>query len=1006
MGKKIVDETLKFEVIINGDKAKKEYGLLDRAKKKLVDRNDELEKQAKKLERSRKDNKEAIKKLRDEIEKNNKTIQSNESRMKQLTKEIGLNNLSMRDLGKEARRLSGIMSNLDPESPKWAELNKELKAVKGRMSELREEMRPVQSSMEDNIDLLGNMTAGLGQFLIALNSGDAKAAKAAILGIMESLKGATKAGIAFIATPIGATIAALAGIGLLAKEWFNYNEGAKEAIMLTEQITGLQDESANSARLQAEAISDTFNVDFIETLKTAKALSEQFNISFTEALDEVRAGLINGQKTNDEYFDSLREYPTFFASADFSAKEFRKTIETGYDLSIYSDKLPDAIKEVDLSLREQTESTKEALKNAFGAAFTEDLLRRIRQGETSTKQALKEISAEAEKTGLNVQQNAQLTADLFRGAGEDAGGAAKVLMAFNMALNETDEALSPLEQRLKDVSDANERFAKAQDAALKSDRYVAYTNDLKIFWIDVKTQFFKGVKFVVDLWTRWDERMQTFLAQFITTLSVLPTVAKSAFSKMKDEVWDVVKTFSGLGDVLENLMSFKFDAAKESFNKFKRNFKNEVGDVKGVAVDAIKQVNEARKIAGDYVSKKFQEKRDAAAQESGLGTIPQGSTPLGGKGGGEQELTPEDKKRLESRKRLAELLNQFETERKLQEDLKKVEKEKRAEEEEILRIEQKFQKLSEQAQGETELLARLEEEKQAQIQDVRNKYGDIQIAKNEEIRKQLLADSKKFNEQLLQSESKLEAGKAQLKQQGLNILKRVVGESSVLGKAIFAIEKGLAISSIVTQTAKANAAVMANLAIANTKAMAASPLTFGQPFVGANTTTALASIATNNAASKLNIATIVAETVAGIAGFEKGLYPIKRNDGRTFQSRFGGEPTTQVVTAPTHFIAGEAKPEMIIDGDTFKKMDPAITDYILALSGRLPVFQNGMYPKNENDGKTMEMLSASLAKLNERLSEPIYSYTVYDNEASIKQQEFDEKIRKVRNNAKIKNNAS
>ncbi|NYJ27502.1 hypothetical protein [Allomuricauda sp. ARW1Y1] len=1005
MGKKIVDETLKFEVIINGDKAKKEYGQLDRATKKLVDRNDELEKQAKKLERSRKDNKEAIKKLRDEIEKNNKTIQSNESRMKQLTKEIGLNNLSMRDLGKEARRLSGIMSNLDPESPKWAELNKELKVVKGRMSELREEMRPVQSSMEDNIDLLGNMTAGLGQFFVALNSGDAKAAKAAIIGIMDSLKGATKAGIRFIATPIGAAIAALATVGLVAKEWFSYNKAAREAMILTEQITGLQGESANAARLQAESISEVFDVDFNETLKAAKSLSQQFNISFTEALDEIEAGLVKGQKTNEEYFDSLREYPTFFSSAGFSVSEFRKTIETGYDLSIYSDKLPDAIKEVDLSLREQTKSTKDALKNAFGAAFTEDILTRIRKGEITTKEALQLISAEAEKTGLNVQQNAQLTADLFRGAGEDAGGAAKVLEAFNIALNKTDEALTPLQQHLKDVSEANKELAEAQDEALRSDRYVAYTNDLQLFWTNVKTQFFKGIRFITDLWTKWDERLQTILAQAITTLSILPSVAKQNFGKMKDEIWDVVTTFKGLGDVMENLMSFNFSAAKDSFEKFKRNFKNEVGDVKNVAGDAMNQLREAQKIAGDYVAKKFAEKRAAAAAQVELGNAGTGSG-TGGGGQGEGELTPEDKKKLESRKRLAELLDQFETERKLQEDLKKVEKEKRAEEEEILRIEQKFQKLSEQAQGETELLARLEEEKQAQIQDVRNKYGDIQIAKNEEIRKQLLADSKKFNEQLLQSESKLEAGKAQLKEQGLNILKRVVGESSVLGKAIFAVEKGLAISSIVTQTAKANAAVMANLAIANTKAMAASPLTFGQPFVGANTTTALASIATNNAASKLNIATIVAETVAGIAGFEKGLYPIKRNDGRTFQSRFGGEPTTQVVTAPTHFIAGEAKPEMIIDGDTFKKMDPAITDYILALSGRLPGFQNGMYPKNENDGKTMEMLSASLAKLNERLSEPIYSYTVYDNEASIKQQEFDEKIRKVRNNAKIKNNAS
>lgn len=1004
-GRKIVDETLKFEVVINGDDARKEFGQLERANRKLKKTNDDLEKQAKKLERSRNDNREAIKKLRAEIAKNNKSIAENENRMKGLTKEIGLNNLSMGELRKEAKRLSIVMSKLDPESEKWAELNKELKAVKGRMGELSEEMKPVKDAMEDSVDLVGNLAVGLGQFFTALSSGDAKAAKAAILSITDSLKGATKAAWSFIATPIGAAIAVIAGIGLAAKEWFNYNESVKEAIILTQQITGLQGEQANATRLQAEAIADTFDVDFVQLLGTANTLVNKFNISFTEALDEIQKGLIKGQKNNDEYFDSLNEYPIFFAAAGFSVSEFRKVVETGWNLGIYTDKLPDAIKEADLALREQTDTTREALINAFGAPFTDQILSRVKKGEISVRDALGEIAAEAAKTGLDVQQNAQLTADLFKGAGEDAGGALVILDAFNQSLNVTGENLTPLEQMFKDVADANQEFAKAQDEALKSDNYVAFTNSLKLFWISVKTQFFKGIKYIIDLWTDIDESMQIFLAQFITTVGILPTVAKQAFVKLKDEVWDVIKTFKGLGDVLENLMAFNFKEARKSFNAFKEDFKNEVGDVKDVAVEAMDKIKEARRISGEYIADQFKKRREAASEQTsseGNGIPSVGNVGNNGRGGDNNELSPEDKKKLESRKRLAELLDQFEEERALQEQLKAIDKEKRAEEEEVLRIESKFQKLQEQAAGETELLARLEAEKESQIQDVRDKYSEIRLKKNDEARKKLLQASKEFNKQQLESEKKLEEAKAGLKEQGLEMLRRIFGESSVLGKAFYAIQKGMAIANIVTENSKANALVAANLSVANTKAIAASPLTFGQPWVAANSTAAAASLAANNSAAKINIAKIVAETVAGIAGFEDGLYPVKRNDGKVFRSRFGGEPRTQIVTAPTHFIAGEVKPEMIIDGNTFRKMDPAVTDYILALSGRMPGFEGGMYRNNQKADNTSEMMMEALAKLNQRLDEPIYTFTVYDNDASVKQQEFDDRIKEVRRNAKIK----
>jgi hypothetical protein len=70
----------------------------------------------------------------------------------------------------------------------------------------------------------------------------------------------------------------------------------------------------------------------------------------------------------------MREYPTFFASAGYSIKDFQNLVNSGIDLAIYQDKLPDAIKEFALSVNEQTKGVSDALKNAFGASFTTTLL--------------------------------------------------------------------------------------------------------------------------------------------------------------------------------------------------------------------------------------------------------------------------------------------------------------------------------------------------------------------------------------------------------------------------------------------------------------------------------------------------------------------------------------------------------------------------------------------------------------------------------------------------------
>ncbi|WP_341221029.1 phage tail tape measure protein [Polaribacter atrinae] len=322
-----------------------------------------------------------------------------------------------------------------------------------------------------------------------------------------------------------------------------------------------------------------------------------------------------------------------------------------------------------------------------------------------------------------------------------------------------------------------------------------------------------------------------------------------------------------------------------------------------------------------------------------------------GDGDGDGEMTDEDKAIAASKKKLAEFLEEWHSDQDLQNELKKFEKEQREEQEEILRLENRYLKMAEDAGFETILEAGLEDAKNQEIQAVKDKWTEIRLEKKaaEDARYKKLDEKQKAA--LIAADAKLEAAKKQLQEVGLNTLANVFGKKTALYKLIFGLEKALAIKDIVINTQKANAQITSNLAIANMKAVAASPLTGGLPFVGINSAIASKETLTNNINAGVQIAGIVGETVAG---FEDGLYPVTREqDGKLFNAKYGGETKTGMVYEPTlfssskgNFLAGEKgryEPELIVDGAAFKQIDPSIKSSFMREISRVKGFESGYY---------------------------------------------------------------
>lgn len=1049
MAKKIVDETLKFTVVINGNEGQKEFTKLEKANRKLIASNEDLEKKARKVKRAGKAQRAEYEKLTKEIEKNNKEIALNDKRMSELSDEIGINNLTMRQLNKQASKLRGILGNLTPHTPKWEEYNKQLQSIKGRQANLREEMKATSEVMDEQDNALSFLITGFSELFNGIKRGNFDQVQGGLKMITSGIKNATKVSLAFIATPIGAAIAALAAVGIAAKSWFDYNAQVVEALRLTTQITGLTDDAADAARVRGEALVETFGVDFKETLETARNLSKQFGISFNEAFDIVEEDLVRGQKNNKEYFDSLKEYPTFFAQAGFSAKEFSRIVSTGYDLGIYNDKLPDALKEFDISLREQTQSTRDALVNAFGAPFTNNILNKVRAGELTTKEALEQIAIKAKDSNINIQQNAQLTADLFRGAGEDAGGALKIFEAYNVALVDNQRELTESEKITQEQVKAT--------TELKRVTSILFSTGDKGFalWIDRAKLF--GTKLLVDILKKgidvynWAVDLNNQSRGFSVILRSIGVFANSSFKTLGVLLSAAWEGFKGLGNIIEGIFTLDYKQIKHGFSQGLKAIPDAFSEIKEQAIKDAAELQKAlngefkleRKSLSDFVGDDVSTIRQNAQKNLNL------KKHLSDKESAElekQRNKQKAKQAKEEAKRFSEYLKrlqkQFTSEKNLRqiafnnqlaqvqtlEHAKRLLKDKLSEEE-LEKIDT-LQKAREELTRQHEIR---ETEKQAQyLKGLLEQYSFILSSQGSQFN---LAGAVLTEEQKEELNQRIEDVRLKLSELGLENTKLkgkgedeeeqdeeslvdIFGFTSEQWELMYAnLEKGkfgvqeiqMAVGALmnmwstydrlVTQSENSRLKASQKLAkkekkvlqdkldqglisreeynekvkaidvkVANEKAKIEYKQAKRKKAMAIVDTIINTAMSIMQAYSQLgpiggSIAAVLIGTLGALQineirkqplpdqqGFEEGLYPVRRKqDGKTYQSRVSYDTSTQLVPQPTTFLAGE-RPEMIIDPDTFKKMDPKVTDYILALAGK-PVtgYESGKYSSSKED---------------------------------------------------------
>ena len=568
--KQEIDDLNKSLNDTNADKVKGEIDILNKSLNDIKSNADKVKQEIDTLTKTL-DNVSSDK-AKEEIDSLNKSLTDINTNADKTKKDIdGLNksldNISSDKAKQEIETLNKSLDNINADKAKNEinNLNKSLDKVEQSEKDLHKSTTDANKGILSQTEVMGTLDKVSG------------GATGKLAGLAEGFTTVKNAAMSLIATPIGKGIAAVVAAFAAGKAIFDFNMSLQAANTQLKAL-GVSAKDMANVRSEIQATADQFDKSFEEIAKTANSLAKSYGISISEANKVITEGLIKGGSANEEFLDSISEYDAIFKNAGFSAQEFLNIINEGANLGIYTDKLPDALKEADLSLKEQTKATRDALVNAFGASFSDDILTKVRTGALTTKEALELIATESEKTGLTQQQQAQLTADIFKGAGEDAGGTLTILKAVGTASN---KALDESEQGALELNEAYAKLNKSQAELFEVENFGDVWNSIKTVSIEALDAIIsyiadvkKDIQPLIDLvsigfansWNIVKTNFKVFFDVFSGGIKLITNNVKGFVDFVKAVASGDIK---GAVEAIKNTFTGTFDIIGNTFNKVK-----------------------------------------------------------------------------------------------------------------------------------------------------------------------------------------------------------------------------------------------------------------------------------------------------------------------------------------------------------------------------------------------------------------------------------------------------
>lgn len=447
-------------------------------------------------------------------------------------------------------------------------------------------------SYADRLKEALGLNNSFGESLLALGRGGNES-KEVFAAMSDGAKALGNTLMSLMTNPVFLAIAGIAGAGVAFKFWYDYNAGLVEATRLTQQFTGKSGDDLKAFRNQVQAVADTFNADFKETLISANALAKQFGISADEAIQLIQDGFIAGGDANGEFLNTLEEYPAYFKEAGISASQFVAIVAETNKAGIFSDKGVDAIKEGNLRLREMTKSTADAL-DGIGISSTQ-VQKDLQTGAKTTFQVMQKVSAKLAKLPDSAQSVGTAIADIFGGPGEDAGlQYLRTLKDISTDLDTVKSKAGELgrlqEEQLQSEIELQNALAGLFDATGGS--FEGFTTSIKVFINQGLTALIKGVVSLINYFIELYNESNLFRAFVVA----LPEVFKTVFNTIGNLFGALIDMIQAAGKIFKSAFSLDWDGVKEGFTEFGTAFSDLINkEIKDVTESLNNGINRMQK---------------------------------------------------------------------------------------------------------------------------------------------------------------------------------------------------------------------------------------------------------------------------------------------------------------------------------------------------------------------------------------------------------------------------
>lgn len=559
-----------------------------------------------------------VRTLRKEIQNNVRTENEQEGSLKQLRAQLS-----------NATKAYDEMSRAERDSSKGQEMQEHIQDLIEELKEAEEATGRFQRSVGSYYDSMMKAADDLQNteffgFDVVDDTGIGKVME---MGkSVEDLKvkfGALKnTALSLLTNPYFLAMAGVAGVGMAFKWWYDYNKGLMEATRLTKQFTGLTGNEMKSVRNEVLAVSNTFGLEFTETMQSANTMSKAFGISVSESLKIMQDGLVSGANANGEFLDTIKEYPRYFKEAGLSAEEMVAISTQATKEGIFSDKGVDTIKEGNIRLREMTTATAAAL-DGIGIS-SKQVQKDLQDGSKTTFQVMQEVANKLKELPQSSAAVGSAIANIFGGPGEDAG------LAYIEMLGNIELDMDKVKAKSGDIAKAQEDELNAtkelQDAMASLFDYTGggfETMKAQLSTIAKKslTAVIKGVVQAINYFIDWYND-SLLLRGIINALGTSFRLMWNAIKLVCNLGIDAFKRMGfaakGMLDILEGIVTFDLSKAQKGFR--------EIFDISGTIKEAWHDIKNAGIEIGNSFADGFENTVNGRLEHIKLASVNGGAT--------------------------------------------------------------------------------------------------------------------------------------------------------------------------------------------------------------------------------------------------------------------------------------------------------------------------------------------------------------------------------------------